>query len=413
VRIFSEAVPYTSRATFHHDLRSAGPTGVYLGIISLLAMYVKKSLHAPDWQVAMLISAPVAGHLFSFYWGYLCNRRRKMPYVMWPGLVSRGLYLGVGLFSNSLVLVVLASLGWFIDCISFPPASAIYRANYPGTHRYRAVSLVTLIRNLAMALSGLVAGWILAKSEWNYHWLFPLGGLVGMSGVLLFARIKVRGERDLAEVAGEAFCLRDVWTSMVKSMGLLFKDRPFGLYMLVQFVFSWFWLMTDPALIKLLNDDMKISWSEAGMLLVTVKSLAVMASLVVWGHLLHRLGPFRGRLLTCSLIAIGLTLVVLAKSIALIFVAQAVLGIAGAGGGLLWNLAQMHFGSKEDMSLYTGAHATLTGVRGVTAPFACAWLLSWMSPRDVFMLATGAYLVTIVMLVVMLVYKLDEPAEIY
>ena len=403
MRIFSEAVPYASRATFHFDLRAAVPTGVFLGISSLLAMFIKKSLHAPDWQVALLVSAPVAGHLFSFYWGYLCHRRRKMPFILWPGLVSRGLYLGVGLFSNSLVLVILASLAWFIDCISFPPASAIYRLNYPGSHRYQAFGLVTLVRNLAIAGAGFAAGWVLSRSEWNYHWLFPLGGFVGIVGVLVFTRIKVRGERDLVQPPAEPVSFRMILEPMARSLGLLFRDVPFGLYMLAQFIFSWFWLMTDPALISRLN-EMDVSWAQAGMVLVTIKSLAIMASLLLWGRILQRLGPFRGRVVTCSCVIVGLTLLALAKTMPLIYVAQAVLGVAAAGGGLLWSLAQMHFGSEHDVPLYSGAHATLTGIRGITAPFFCAWFLSFMTPQQVFLIAVAGYAVTIVFLIVLLVY---------
>jgi len=410
VRIFADVVPYGSRGTLHFDLRAAVLSGVFLGAAQLMTMFVKKSLDAPDWQVALLVSAPMAGHLFSFYWGYLAHRRRKMSFVLWPGLISRGLFLLVGFLSNSLALVLVVALSWFIGSIIFPAVSAIYRVNYPGHRRYRAVGLVLLLNHVAIALTGLLLGRALDMGESNYRWVFPLAGLVGMAGILLFARIKVRDERDLEIPESEPFSLRSVVSPLGKSLGVLFKDRAFGLYMIGQFAIGSCYIATLPALIKLL-DEMEISWSDAGAVLVTVKSLGIIVSLVFWSHLLQKLDPFRVRLLACSLVLLGLFLLVMARDVGLVYVAQAVLGLAFGGGTLMWNLAQTYFARKHDVSLYTGTHATLTGIRALTAPFLGAALLSWMSPRGVFLVAMAGYVLSMLYLGVLLVLKVDKAAH--
>ncbi len=59
----------------------------------------------------------------------------------------------------------------------------------------------------------------------------------------------------------------------------------------------------------------------------------------------------------------------LASSLAVLALARAVLGLARSGGQLAWQIGHNDFARPERAGLYMGVHATLTGVRGVFAPF--------------------------------------------
>jgi hypothetical protein len=48
---------------------------------------------------------------------------------------------------------------------------------------------------------------------------------------------------------------------------------------------------------------------------------------------------------------------------------RVVFGIARGGGNLAWSLGHNDFAHPERAGLYMGVHATLTGLRGVFAPF--------------------------------------------
>jgi hypothetical protein len=53
----------------------------------------------------------------------------------------------------------------------------------------------------------------------------------------------------------------------------------------------------------------------------------------------------------------------------LLFITAALVGIADAGGVLAWNLGHHDFAKDHNASQYMGVHVTLTGIRGLIAPF--------------------------------------------
>ena len=53
----------------------------------------------------------------------------------------------------------------------------------------------------------------------------------------------------------------------------------------------------------------------------------------------------------------------------LMFIASALTGLGNAGGVLAWNLGHQDFAPPGRDSQYMGVHVTLTGIRGLMAPF--------------------------------------------
>jgi hypothetical protein len=61
--------------------------------------------------------------------------------------------------------------------------------------------------------------------------------------------------------------------------------------------------------------------------------------------------------------------------------ARVVFGIARGGGNLAWSLGHNDFAHPDRAGLYMGVHATLTGLRGVFAPFLGMLLYLGAAPR--------------------------------
>ena len=59
-----------------------------------------------------------------------------------------------------------------------------------------------------------------------------------------------------------------------------------------------------------------------------------------------------------------------ANMIGFLFAASVLRGIAFGGGALAWNLGHLQFVKAEKSQDYMSIHVTLTGLRGLTAPFA-------------------------------------------
>jgi hypothetical protein len=58
-----------------------------------------------------------------------------------------------------------------------------------------------------------------------------------------------------------------------------------------------------------------------------------------------------------------------AVGLAIIAAGRIVLGVARGGGMLAWQLGHNDFASREMVAVYMGVHQTLTGIRGLFAPF--------------------------------------------
>jgi MFS family permease len=115
----------------------------------------------------------------------------------------------------------------------------------------------------------------------------------------------------------------------------------------------------------------------------------------LWGRLLDRTGPHKlCSIIFCILAFYPLTLlggplwlrwgVPLAWTV---YIAHIIFGAGMSGIAVAWNLAPLSFSGKADASQYTGAHVTLTGVRGMIAPIVGALVLKYMGYPWVFALS--------------------------
>ena len=378
-RLFSEGlVPLTARPTFFYDVRSAPLNGLYLGVLALLPWVLKQTFGGSDWEVAVLSAAPPLSHLFDIYYAHLCANRRKMPFVLWPGLVSRLMIVTAGLAVNSTMLVVFGALCYVVGSVATPAVNSIWRTNYPGSHRYRVVGTVMAVMNLCMAFTALAAGVLLQVFEngWLFRVVFAVGGVAGVLGVVVFSRIRVLGEESVKRAVprGRFRLLRDI--------GLLWRDRKFGKYQFIQFFSGFANIMTLPVLIALLKDQ-GVNWVAAALVLGFAENIAKALTMPFWGRLLQRFNPMLARAFFSVVWAAGYVLIAFSGSEPTwVFLAKVIMGVAQGATMLLWSLQQMYFARKEDVPKYMGVHCTLTGVRGLLAPFVGVFLMKWLFHGD-------------------------------
>jgi hypothetical protein len=109
-----------------------------------------------------------------------------------------------------------------------------------------------------------------------------------------------------------------------------------------------------------------------------------MATLPLWARWVDRMhaAEFRAKhswlwVLAQGVMGIG----ALAGSVFWIGFGRVVYGIARGGGNLAWSLGHNDFARPERAGLYMGVHATLTGLRGVFAPFLGMLLYLGSAPR--------------------------------
>ncbi|MCK4696400.1 MAG: hypothetical protein KAT74_11580, partial [Candidatus Cloacimonetes bacterium] len=76
----------------------------------------------------------------------------------------------------------------------------------------------------------------------------------------------------------------------------------------------------------------------------------------------------------------------------IVYLAFFIFGIAMSGLIISWNISSIYFAGKEDVSMYQGVHVTLTGVRGLFAPFLGLLIMKTLGIRALFCTAMFLFL---------------------
>ncbi len=385
--LLSDAVPYTARATFFYELASAPLAGIYAGVAVMAVWVAKETMHASDLEVAILVAAPSAANLFTVYWAHLSEGRPKMPWVFWPVLIARFLILCIGFALNSWMIVLLGVVANIVISMANPALNGIWRNNYPSTHRYRAVAAVMTTVLAASFVTSLAVGWLLkAQGDRLFRVVFLVGGAFGLLSIWIYRQIKVRGEGDLRDLEPESKPFR-----FSANLGLLWSDRRFGKFMLLQTILGFSNLMCGPALVSLIKGQ-NANYLEASVVLSAAPTLVMVLTMPLWGRVLQGMSPWRARSIQSLIWIVGFAFIAFSgASIWLVIAGQAVVGAATGGGSLLWSLQQMYFARKEDVPKYMGIHCTLTGMRGLVAPFVGVALMGLIGAHGVFFVAAGGF----------------------
>ena len=350
---------------------------------SVIAVLVKNSFEdVPgveptelNYIVAMLQSAPAIAHLSSFMWAAISLGRRKVPMIQALQIAMCVAVVLIGLTphteSGLYVLagcVFLARLCWS-GVITI--RTGVWRANYPRADRTRIAGRLSSVQSIVITAAGAAIGLAVDWHPESYHFVFFAAAVGGVLGTLVYRGVRLRGERRLmrAEIAGKA---EQAFFNPLSIVELLRRDHKYAWYMACMFVFGMGNFVTTSMLAIILRDQFRYE-NFAGILITTViPRVAMLLAIPLWAPLLSGGHVIRFRSMHSWMFVLASALAMLAVGLEsgwLLVLMSIVLGIGFGGGELAWNLGHHDFASDANAAQYMGVHVTLTGVRGVLAPF--------------------------------------------
>jgi hypothetical protein len=295
--------------------------------------------------------------------------------------------------------------------------SAVWKLNYPREFRGQITARIQRIRSIGSVTAVLIAGGMLDHDPHSYRLIFPIAALFGLWGVRLSTFIRVRGERPgaagLRQASGEGRS-RGGWTepfalssllSPAQVLGqmvrVLREDRRFARYCVAQSLTGISNHMTIAVAVAIVTQrlDPGNEWGfwMSTALVTALPHLAMLGSIGRWGRMFDAVGVLRFRVINVCcwgagvLFGLGGALVLEgadrlgAASFPLAVLLFAFRGVAnglGQGGGALaWNLGHLDFTEDDRAEIYMGIHVSLTGLRGLIAPFVGMWLwreIDWL-----------------------------------
>ena len=380
-------MPFLSRALYARELPAWALLPVMTGVLEggVVGVIVKKlyegvvSDELLNLVVALLTGLGAIANMLSFAWAAMSHARDKIRLLVilqiacglctiLPAIASAD-HLGMWLFVGG---VVGARVCWS-GVITL--RSTVWAANYPREVRAHMAGKLATIQ--ALVLAGI--SWIIgALMDWNqeaYHWAYPAAAVIGFFGTLAYSRVRMRGHaamlRQERTMDDEADPLRPS-INPLQMLRLLRSDMAYTRFMTCQFLLGTGNMMITAPLIIVLTSVYDMDYVQAIAIMTTIPILLMPFAIPFWSRFLDRVHIVRFRSVHSWIFV--LTTVILAFSVgtgwlAGLWIAAVIRGIAFGGGVLAWNLGHHDFSSVSASSSYMGVHVTLTGLRGLLAPF--------------------------------------------
>ena len=438
-------VPFKSRVTFRYELFHIIAWAVATGMLNprFTALVALKSLDASD-RVATVIGASVAfANLLAVFWGGWVRGRSKKMMLMIPAGMSVGViasFCFTPLTPNPAIVFCLQVVLCYLcfSCV-MTVRSAVWRVNYPSTHRAQIaarfnvwIMLLGQILTVFLAASYLDGAieigsadwrWVLADLSWlpgagqpsAYGYVYPVATLFMVVAVALYGWVRVRDERNgvnvlagvptppfnlVGNLAGVTAQIVSQSVAPVRAAWRVVRDdMSFRNYMIWQFIIGSATMMVEIPLVVILKERFGVNYVVGGTALVFVPSLTMLVAMPLWAKWFDRTNILRFR--SRQMIFWGVSRVVLGLgvwllSVPLVLVGVAIAGIGAGGGRLAWMLGHMQFANRQDDALYMGIHVSLTGLRGCIMPFVGMWLYRDVVGWHMIWLTTFVYAVSIV-----------------
>jgi MFS family permease len=244
---------------------------------------------------------------------------------------------------------------------TIPLMVVTYEHNFPGAERGRRVGRGLVVKVAVSAPLAFVMGaWLLERIDlWRVVVL--AGALASASIAWLDRRIPSQQLNGIGEER-----LR-----LLPHFELMAEDRQLRLTLIAWMLLAFGNLMLVPLRVEYLAQPEYGVEADAAMitlLTVSIPSMARLLATPIFGRLFDRLSFFAARIAVNLLFAAYVGAFFMGSSEAGLWAGAIVLGVALAGGDLMWTLWVTKFAPADKVADYMGLHTFFTGVRALLAP---------------------------------------------
>ncbi len=371
------AEPARERATRRLDMIRSIPYGFTEAAAGTLFLLIAvKALDAGSFTKSVIAGASNAGLLFSPFVVTLAARRggsvtRTGSAVLFLGAA----FLSLALVGDSTVPFTLGSLvGLASISAVIPLMTIVYLHNYPAGRRGRSVALAFSVRVTASLAAGLGVGRLLDENLGAWRWVV----VMTMAAIVMMGLTMSRMRTDpLPPPTADDRAVQ-------RRVELLRTDRLVRTTMAVWMLAGFANLMMIPLRVEFLGSGdygVVLQPSSIALLTIVIPSLVRLVTAPFFGWVFDRLPFFVARVVVNVLFAASIAMFFMGTSWPGLVVGSLLLGLAGAGGDLLWNLWATKFtDSPQRAADIMSIHTFLTGMRGVVAPFVAYWAVARFSP---------------------------------
>ena len=364
------------RVGLHFYTLSSAMGGVMGGVFGLAGVVLTDKLNASDLQMGIYTMLSVVAMLFGIVSAEVVEGRDKRPYILWLGLISRGAFLLFLFCYSSWVFIAISALFFMFHALVMPPMFAMWQANISKEARSKLWGMTVIITTLITMISAYIAGKVLDWNPDSFRWMFAAAGVIAMVGIVVLALSPLRGMHHLTRPPESPSFQRWVVKPIKSFLGLMAEDRRYFHFEMVFFLYGLAVMLLFPIMPMYIVDVAHMSYEQAGIATVIIGQLATLVLPPVWGWVMDRTGPFFLCIVIFAILALfpGILLIGMrfqdtpALVVAGVYIAYLVFGVGMSGVNVAWSMGPVMFAGKRDSSGYSGAHITITGIRGLVGP---------------------------------------------
>jgi hypothetical protein len=392
-------LPADVRRTFRYHLAYALLDAATGGILLNAPTFALKAIQGQNWHLPIRDLYAGLGMLVALYLGSWMAPRRKMPFVVVPGLLAGSCSLAMALaVDDAFWLLTLLGLGAMFEITTRPATAAILRLNYPVAQRGQATGIVRRWSSCSFLVVILLSAYSLDGAGDRVRVVarvqFAVAALTGLAAFLCFRRIRVADD--------SAAVRRDLRPEILKNVrdavAVVVRDGRYRRYVLACFVDGFCGMLYFPLILACFQ-RLGFGYVGCAAMVHAVPALMAFATTGAIGRWIDRSNPwvswawirFAWGLDALLLAAIPLA-APLAPPMALILpvLGRIIRGSVQGGQWVLWwQIGVTYFAPPGgDTSRYMGIMVFLNGATKFLAS-AAAIALTAMSVRPETLLALG------------------------
>ncbi len=348
-------VEHELRRNFAFDAIGATGTGLFNALVAGFLAVIARREGADALYLAALAAAPFAANMLSIFGGqWVPGGRGRVRYVAAMLVLGRAMFLCALMTTAPIALLAMGFSMWLSQAMVAPLQVDIWRGSYPQRLRARVLGYLRVIQS----------GWAIVAA--------PLGGMLierfGAGALLgLGASLGMLGAAGFSQVRSQSVAASHRFTPL-ESLRLLGEQPRYRGLIAGWVVYGLGSFMAAPLYALVLVDRFQASYSDVGVLQL-IGAASGLIGYFVLGHYLDRRSGLGATPVGFAMVGLVPLVYVLAPSLPLLSVAFVLQSLGTSVFDLGWQVALVSQVPDEHRARYQAAHTSITGIRGVAAPF--------------------------------------------
>jgi predicted MFS family arabinose efflux permease len=262
----------------------------------------------------------------------------------------------LGLFTTGPLSLLWMGLGmWLTMALVAPQQVDVWRGAYPQRLRARVLGYLRVLQTLATAIGAPLGGLLIDRLGGGAR--LSVGAGLGIAGAAGYSRV-----RSQPVAASQRF-------TPAESLRILAEQPRYRRLVLAWVVWGFGSFMATPLHALVLVDRFQASYADIGVLQL-VGALSGLVAYFVLGQQLDRRGGFGATPIGLLLVGLVPLVYMWAPSLGFLTLGYILLNVGNSASDLGWQVALISKVDDDHRLRYQASHTSITGLRGVAAPFA-------------------------------------------